>query len=250
MTTQAARATPFPTAAIAMPVAILAGGLATRLGPLTQQTPKSLLDVAGQPFIVHQLALLRAAGVTRVVVCVAHLADRIERVVGDGERFGIRVAYSHDALEGTGGALRRALPLLGEQFLVLYGDSYLPVDYRAVAHAFETTVAGGKMRGLMTVFRNAGQYDASNVCFRDGQIVRYDKTPGIGDMTHIDYGLGAFCATAFVPYPDGPLDLVRVYQDLLARDELIGYEVTQRFYEIGSETGLAETRALLSKENS
>ncbi|HMG21378.1 MAG TPA: sugar phosphate nucleotidyltransferase, partial [Kofleriaceae bacterium] len=150
-----------------LPVAILAGGLATRLGPITRAVPKALLDVAGKPFVVHQLALLRAAGIRRVVLCVAHLADQIEAVLGDGRDHGVEIAYSSDGdqLLGTGGALRRALPLLGDRFLVLYGDSYLTCDYAAIARAF---VASGKL-GLMTVFENHGQYDASNVRFRGGQ---------------------------------------------------------------------------------
>jgi NDP-sugar pyrophosphorylase family protein len=229
-------------------VAILAGGLATRLGPISQTIPKALLDVAGQPFLVHQLALLRAAGLRRVVLCVAHLAEQIEAVIGDGAAYGMDVAYSHDArdggpLLGTGGALRQALPLLGERFLVLYGDSYLRCDYAAVVSAF---TASGKL-GLMTVFRNDGQYDRSNVSFRDGRILRYDKTPGLPDMTHIDYGLGAFAATAFSrDRPHARLDLATVYQDLLAQGQLQGYEVHERFYEIGSAAGLEETRRLLS----
>jgi N-acetyl-alpha-D-muramate 1-phosphate uridylyltransferase len=225
-----------------MPVAILAGGLATRLGPITQTIPKALLDVAGKPFVVHQLALLRAAGVRRVVLCVAHLADQIEAVVGDGREHDLEVLYSHDGDEllGTGGALRRALPLLGERFLTLYGDSYLRCDYAGIAAAF---AASGK-RGLMTVYRNDGRYDASNVRFRDGKVLVYDKSPGIADMTHIDWGLGGFTADAF---PETPrrLDLAAVYQALLARDELLGYEVHERFYEIGSAAGLDETRRLL-----
>ena len=228
------------------PVAILAGGLATRLGAITQTIPKALIDIAGKPFIEHQLALLRAAGVTRVVLCVAHLADQIEAVLGDGHAYGLEVAYSHDQLEGTGGALRRALPLLGDRFLVMYGDSYLRCDYAAIARAWE---ASGKL-GLMTVYKNDGRYDASNVQLRGGRVVRYDKTPGVPELTHIDWGLGAFRAAAFAGYPEGRLDLVRVYQDLLAKDELFGYEVTERFYEIGSHAGLEDTRRLLSaKEN-
>ena len=230
-----------------LPVAILAGGLATRLGPITQATPKALLDVAGKPFIVHQLALLRAAGVRRVVLCVAHLAEQIEAVLGDGHEAGLELVYSHDGdkLLGTGGALRRALPLLGGHFLVLYGDSYLRCDYAAIARGY---LASGKL-GLMTVFENAGRYDASNVRLRDGRIVRYDKTPGLADMTHIDYGLGAFAAEAFAGYPaEDRLDLETIYQDLLARGELFGYEVFERFYEIGSAAGLEDTRRLLSKE--
>lgn len=241
-----------------LPVAILAGGLATRLGPATRTVPKALLDVAGKPFIVHQLALLRAAGIRRVVLCVAHLADQIEAVLGDGSAYGVEIAYSHDGefLLGTGGALRRALPLLGDHFLVLYGDSYLTCDYAAIARAY---LASGK-RGLMTVFENHGQYDASNVEFRagadrtSGRIIRYDKTPGPTGLTHIDYGLGAFAAAAFSDYlsadrRDDRLDLAEVYQDLLARGELFGYEVSERFYEIGSAAGLEETRRLLSKEH-
>jgi len=231
------------------PVAILAGGLATRLGPITETIPKALIDVAGKPFVVHQLELLRAHGVTRVVLCVAHLAEQIEAVLGSGRELGLEIAYSHDAgqdggkLLGTGGALRRALPLLGDRFLVLYGDSYLLCNYAEVAGAFDRS---GKL-GLMTVFCNDGRYDASNVVYRDGRIVCYDKRDKSSAMTHIDYGLGAFRAEALVGYPtDGRLDLAAVYQQLLARDQLAGYEVTERFYEIGSPEGLAETRALLA----
>jgi len=226
-----------------LPVAILAGGLATRLGPITQTIPKALVDIAGKPFIVRQLALLREAGIERVVLCVAHLADQIEAVLGDGREFGIAVSYSHDPLLGTGGALRSALPLLGDAFLVVYGDSYLRCDYAAIARAF---VDSGK-RGLMTVYRNDGRYDASNVQYADGRIVRYDKTPGIAGMTHIDWGLGALRASAFAGYPDGKLDLAVVYQDLLAKGELAGYEVFERFYEIGSPAGLDDTRRLFTE---
>ena len=233
------------------PVAILAGGLATRLGTATQRVPKALLDVAGKPFIVHQLALLRAAGTRRVVVCIAHLGEQIEAAIGDGRDFGLEVVYSRDGelLLGTGGALRHALPLLGERFLVLYGDSYLRCDYAAIAAAF---AASGK-QGLMTVFENHGEYDASNVRFVDGRITVYDKTPGVADLTHIDYGLGGFTAGAFAAYAalpaDDRIDLVDVYQDLLARGELFGYEVFERFYEIGSHAGLDATRRLLSKDS-
>jgi len=229
---------------VTLPVAILAGGLATRLFPTTATIPKSLVDVAGQPFVVHQLALLRAAGIPRVVMCLGHLGEQVEGLLGDGRAHGIEVAYSYDGgtLLGTGGALRRALPLLGERFLVLYGDSYLRCDYAAIARAF---IASG-VRGLMTVYENDGAYDASNVSFVAGKILRYEK--GVPGMTHIDYGLGALHADALAGHPQGEgerFDLVTVYQALLARDELAGYEVHERFYEIGSPRGLAETRALL-----
>ncbi len=214
-----------------LPVAILAGGLATRLRPVTEKIPKSLVEVAGKPFIVHQLALLRAAGVKRVVLCLGHLGEQVEALLGD------QVEYSYDGGEllGTGGALKKALPKLGDRFLVLYGDSYLTCDYRAISDAF---VASGKL-ALMTVFHNEGQFDASNVEYRDGRIVRYEK--GVPGMTHIDYGLGGLSARAFDGY-SGRFDLAVVYRDLLARGELAGYEVTERFYEIGSPAGLEATR--------
>jgi NDP-sugar pyrophosphorylase family protein len=226
-----------------LPVAILAGGLATRLHPITETIPKSLVEIAGQPFVLHQLALLRGR---RVVLCLGHLGEQIEAVVGDGARHGVEAAYSYDGEEllGTGGALRKALPLLGDGFLVLYGDSYLRCDYADV----ERTFVASRKQALMAVFENRGQYDASNVTFRDGRILRYDKASGFPDMTHIDYGLGALRAAALAGYSAGArLDLTTVYRDLLARGELAAYEMHQRFFEIGSPAGLDETRRLLEE---
>jgi N-acetyl-alpha-D-muramate 1-phosphate uridylyltransferase len=228
-----------------LPVAILAGGLATRLRPLTEKVPKALLDVAGKPFVAHQLELLRSRGVRRVVLCLGYLGEQVEALIGDGRSFGVEAAYSYDGerLLGTGGALRRALPVLGDRFLVLYGDAYLECDYEDVARRF---VESGHL-GLMTVFRNAGRWDSSNVFFRDGRILKYNKTSRDAEMEHIDWGLGALSAEAFRSYGgDAPLDLATVYQDLLARGELAGYEVTRRFYEIGSANGLEEMRRLLT----
>lgn len=228
-----------------LPVAILAGGLATRLRPLTERIPKALVDVGGKPFAEHQLGLLRRHGVNRAVLCVGYLGERVKAALGDGGRWGIDVQYAFDGetLLGTGGALRQALPLLGERFLVLYGDAYLDCDYRAVEEAFITS---GKL-GLMVVFRNANQWDRSNVVFADGRIVRYDKRCSTPDMAYIDYGLGALQAKAFDAYPkDTAIDLAAIYQGLLARNELAGFEVTQRFYEVGSPAGLEETRRYLS----
>jgi NDP-sugar pyrophosphorylase family protein len=222
-----------------LPVAILAGGLATRLRPLTEDVPKGLLDVNGEPFIGHQLRLLAARGVERAVLCVGYLGEMIQKFVGDGSGFGIQVEYSFDGavLLGTAGAVRLALPRLGRKFFVLYGDSYLPCDYRAVMDAFQSS---GKM-ALMTVFRNEGRWDASNIEFADGRIIAYDKRNPSGSMHHIDYGLGIFDESAFAPLAaDRPHDLATVYQDLLRRGELAGMEVSERFYEIGSVEGLRE----------
>jgi N-acetyl-alpha-D-muramate 1-phosphate uridylyltransferase len=227
------------------PVAIIAGGLATRLRPLTETIPKALVDFHGEPFVAHQLRLLSGMGIRHVVMCIGFLGSMIRAAVGTGETFGLVVEYSEDgpALLGTAGAVRRAIPLLGESFFVLYGDSYLPCDYAAVQRAFELN---GK-DGLMTVYRNEGRLDASNVEFQGGQIVIYDKKQRTATMNHIDYGLGVFHKRAFDTVGEGWADLAGVYQTLLRRGQLAAYEVPQRFYEIGSAQGIEELRQYLAQ---
>ena len=232
-----------------LPVAILAGGLATRLRPITERVPKVLIPVAGQPFLAHQLALLRQQGIHRAVLCLGHLGEMVQRDFGDGSAHGVRLEYSFDGpvLLGTGGALKRALPLLGNRFLVLYGDSYLPIAFRPVAECFERS---GKL-GLMTVYQNEGRYDTSNVVFGDGEIKVYDKKIKRPDMRHIDYGLSVFQASAFDDWPaDRPFDLSDIMQRLVAQKQLAGFEVKERFYEIGSPAGLAELEAWLGAQRS
>jgi len=229
-----------------LPVAILAGGLATRLRPLTETIPKSLVEINGEPFLWHQLRLLRANGIDRVVLCVSHLGEKLRDSVGDGRRFGLDIGYSFDGpvLLGTAGALKRAQPLLGESFFVLYGDSYLPVDWRAVEAAFRLS---GKA-GLMTVYRNEGQWDSSNVEFVDGRILAYNKKLRTAGMRHIDYGLGVLHAAALTRVPDGkPWDLATLYQDLLDAGDLAAFEAPDRFYEIGSFRGIEELCSYLSQ---
>jgi len=231
-----------------LPVAILAGGLATRLKPITEKVPKLLVEVAGEPFFSHQIRLLRNSGLRHLVVCVGYLGDRIVEAYGDGSKWGVKIEYSFDGpkLLGTGGALIRALPLLGEAFYVLYGDSYLPIDYRAVGDAF---LKSGKL-GLMTVFENREKYDSSNVWYEGGRIRAYDKRTKLPAMRHIDYGLGIFRQPAFDSFPRGEsVDLADVQKALLARGELAGFEVTQRFYEIGSHAGLSELDHLLKNQS-
>lgn len=229
------------------PVAILAGGLATRLRPITEKVPKLLVEVAGEPFFSHQLRLLKKNGLTKIVLCVSHLGDMIVGQYGDGAKWGVQIEYSFDGpkLLGTGGALIRALPKLGDAFYVLYGDSYLPIDYQAVGRSF---LDSGKL-GLMTVFENRGAYDASNVWFEDGRIRLYSKTEKPSQMRHIDYGLGVFRAAAFAGCPhDAVVDLATVQADLCRRGKLAGYEMPERFYEIGSPAGLKELNGLLRRQ--
>jgi NDP-sugar pyrophosphorylase family protein len=226
------------------PVAVLAGGLATRLRPVTATLPKSMLPVADEPFIAHQLRLLVRQGATDVVLCCGHLGEQIAAFVGDGSAFGCHVRYSFDGdkLKGTGGAIKQGLALLGDHFMVMYGDSYLPTNYRAVYQAF---LESGR-QGLMTLYRNENLWDKSNVIFREGRIVQYDKLSQTPEMHHIDYGLGVIRSQALVDWKVGEVfDLASVYKSLIERGELAGYEVTERFYEIGSHEGLNETDALL-----
>lgn len=222
-----------------LPVAILAGGLATRLRPITEKIPKALVEVAGEPFLRRQLAYLRDQGVGDVVLCTGYLGEMIEVEVGNGAAFGLRVKYSPDgpALLGTGGALRQALPLLGEAFFVLYGDSFLPVEFSAVENAWRTS---GKL-ALMTVMRNGDRWDKSNVLFRDGELIEYNKRVPRPEMAYIDYGLGILSAPVLQAYSAGQvLDLADVYTALSSAGQLTGFEVHDRFYEIGSHAGLRD----------
>jgi NDP-sugar pyrophosphorylase family protein len=224
------------------PVCILAGGLGTRLSEHVRDTPKPLLEVAGAPFLDHQLRLLSAHGIRRVVLCVGHLGELIERDMGS-QRHGIAIAYSYDGpgLDGTLGAIRRAHPLLGDRFLVLYGDTYLRIDYRAVAESW----LAGAQPAVMTVLRNEGRWDVSNAVLRDGMVVRYDKESPTSDMQWIDYGLGGLTDAALGVAPERERDLSALYRQLAKRGELMGFEAEERFYEIGSPDALAETDAFL-----
>jgi NDP-sugar pyrophosphorylase family protein len=222
------------------PVAILAGGLATRLRPLTEVIPKALVDVAGKPFIVRQLGYLREQGISHVVLCVGYLGNMVRNVVGSGESFGLKVSYSEDGptLLGTGGALRKATPHLSDEFFVLYGDSFLPVNFSAVQTAYQLR----KQPALMTVIKNRDQWDKSNVLFVESQLIEYNKVEPRTEMAHIDYGLSVVTASLLEQYPIGQsFDLAEMYQDLSLRGQLTGLEVYERFYEIGSHTGLKET---------
>jgi len=229
-----------------LPIAILAGGLATRLRPTTETIPKALVEIAGEPFLAHQLRLLRAAGYERVVLLVGYLGEKVRDFAGDGSAFGLRVDYAFDGprLLGTGGAIARALPLLGERFSVIYGDSYLPCDYAAAERAFAES---GRL-ALMTVYRNEGQWDTSNVEFDGARVVRYDKANRTPAMRHIDYGLGVFRREVFAGLAaDEPCDLAGVYQDLVRRGELAAWESPDRFYEIGSREGIRDLTEYLSR---
>jgi len=230
-----------------LPIAILAGGLATRLRPRTDRVPKALLSVAGRPFIFHQLELLKSQGVERVVLCVGHLGEQLTAAVGDGRSVGLAIQYSFDGphLLGTGGALKKALPLLGNDFFVLNGDSYLPCSFSRVQSAYKSA----RRPALMTVLHNDGRWDDSNVLFRGGELIKYDKESPRIDMQHIDYGLSVLSSEVFSGYRESQVfDLTNIYRELSRRGQLAAFEVSERFYEIGSPQGIKDTEEFLSRQ--
>lgn len=222
------------------PIAVLAGGLATRMRPLTETVPKSMLTVAGEPFIAQQLRLFKRQGLSQVILCLGHLGGAVEDFVGDGSAFGLSVSYSFDGekLLGTAGALKKAAALLGDVFWVVYGDSYLDLDLRPIWASFQSD---GRP-ALMAVCRNEDRWDKSNVLFRDGRIVVYDKASTDPAMKHIDYGLLLLRRRVLDGVPAGvKTDLSDVLSALVSRAAVAGFEVRDRFYEIGSPQGLRET---------
>jgi NDP-sugar pyrophosphorylase family protein len=224
------------------PVCILAGGRGTRLGELARDVPKPLLELAGEPFLVHQLRLLATHGVRDVVLCVGYRGEMIESRIGE-RCCGISVLYSHDGpgLDGTLGAIRRALPLLGERFLVLYGDTYLRVDYLAASRAWSDS----GQPALMVVLRNRGRWDTSNVDYQHGRVIAYDKHAPTARMSWIDYGLGGLTADALERVPAHESELAVLYNKLASSHELCGFPAAERFYEIGTPASLSETDAFL-----
>jgi choline kinase/putative flippase GtrA len=223
-------------------VCILVGGLGTRLGERVEHVPKPLLEVAGRPFLWHQLRLLAAAGAREIVLCVGYLGEAIEDRIGT-ELFGLRIAYSFDGpeLDGTLGAIRRARGMLGERFLVLYGDTYLRLDYAAAAEAWRAS----RLPAMMSVLRNDGRWEASNARYADGLVLAYDKHAPSADMRWIDYGLGGLEQAALDLASTEETDLAALYGELAGEGLLCGFETSERFYEIGTPAALAETDAFL-----
>jgi NDP-sugar pyrophosphorylase family protein len=204
--------------------------------------PKPLLEVGGEPFLFHQLRLLARHGARQVVLCVGYLGERIRERIGPS-RFGLSIEYSFDApgLDGTLGAIRRARHLLGDRFLVLYGDTYLRLDYQAAADEWRRSGC----LGLMVVLQNDGRWDQSNTVYAEGRVVAHDKSTPTSAMRWIDYGLGGLEAKALERVAASERDLSSLYTRLADLGELCGYEARERFYEIGRPESFAETDAFL-----
>jgi NDP-sugar pyrophosphorylase family protein len=230
----------------AVQAVVLAGGLATRMRPRTLTVPKSMLPVAGRPFVDWQLERLAAAGFTEVVMCVAHLGEQIQEHVGAGERFGLRVVWSNDGgkLLGTAGAIRQAGEHLAPAFLVTYGDSYLPFDYAAPLRILRENA---DCDGVMSVYKNDGKWDASNVVSDGTWVLRYEKGSKDPAFDHIDYGAIALRRSVVEALPEGkPYGLDAVGRDLARQSRLRACVARERFFEIGSPEGLGDLEQHLS----
>ena len=221
---------------------IVAGGLATRLGDETRARPKSLLLIEGRPFIEYQLELLSKNGITNIVLCLGHLGGQIERHLGDGAKSGVNIKYSHEERPlGTAGAIKNAQQHIKGDFITLYGDSYLDFDYQSAVSFFK----GRDRLALMTVYKNHGRYDASNTEIEGDMVVRYDKVEKTPKTVYIDYGAGIFRRDVLDRLPENrPCSLEELFKQLIAGQQLLAYEVRERFYQIGSPEGLEEFRRL------
>lgn len=238
------------------PLFLLTGGLATRMYPLTKAIPKAMIDIDGRPFIWHQLELLKQKGIKQVVVCAGYLGEQIQCYLRDGFDLGIEIKYSFDgsSLLGTGGALKKAVDLFVSNeesiFWVMYGDSYLDIDFNPILDKF---LLHNKL-GMMTVMENNDQWDKSNIHYQDNEIIEYTKNANNPRMKHIDYGLALLRKHSFNDIKGYKnFDLSSLYSNLISQHQMLGFEVEKRFFEIGSFSGLEETkkyiRSLSNKNN-
>jgi NDP-sugar pyrophosphorylase family protein len=224
---------------------ILAGGLGTRMRPLTSEVPKALIPIGGKPFLHHQIDLLKRQGIRDIVLCVGHLGDRVKDYFGDGRWLGVRIKYSEekDQLLGTAGAIKNAEPLLRDDFFLMYGDSYLMIDYPEVMRYFRRS----DRLGLMVVWRNVDRFERSNVMVEGNLVTAYNKYQKSPNMVYINYGLSVLRKEALALIPPGrPFSQEDFYQNLIDQGELLAFEVEQRFYEVGSPEGLEEFGTLIT----
>jgi NDP-sugar pyrophosphorylase family protein len=221
-----------------MQVAILAGGMANRLGEMTRKEPKSLLKILGRPFIEYQIEIIRKKGINNIVICTGHLGEKIQSYLGDGKRYGIKIVYSHeDRPLGTAGAMKKAENLLNSVFITMYGDSYLFLDFNRMLSHF---VNSSRM-AMMTVYKNDDRHDRSNTSVSGGMVTGYSKNGRTGDMVYIDYGAHVFRKEALALVPDNRFyPLEKLFPLLIKQKQLLAYEVRECFYEIGSLTGIGE----------
>ncbi|MCR4656450.1 MAG: HAD-IIIA family hydrolase [Lachnospiraceae bacterium] len=228
---------------------VLMGGLGTRLKEYTKEVPKPLVDVCGKPFFDYELMLLKHYGFKKFLFLIGYRAEMIEEYYGDGSSQGISIKYCYDGKEllGTGGAVRRAYDLLEDDFLVIYGDSFMDIDYEETIYRYLAGKTEGR-QALMTVLKNNNRFDKSNVIVKDGKIVLYDKHNVTDEMDYIDYGVCIYEKSLFKEFAEGEKFDIAVLQHRLSREgKLSAHIVNKRFYEIGSPESLAEFKGYIQK---
>jgi N-acetyl-alpha-D-muramate 1-phosphate uridylyltransferase len=234
-----------------LPITVIAGGLATRLGTITKEIPKSLIIVNNIPFVLHQLKLFQKNGINHVHFCLGHFGKMVENVIEESSfSKTMKITYSYDGekLLGTGGAVKKALSQLPDTFFITYGDSFLDIDYKSIYSLYFDSTTDNC--GLMTVYKNSNRFDTSNVIFEKNKIVLYSKNQMNKKMDYIDYGLGILRKNHFDDFPDNtPFDLSEIFEKLSINNKLIGYETFIRFYEIGSLMGLKDLSKYLKSKN-
>ena len=220
-----------------MQVVIIAGGLGTRLGSLTVNQPKSMIQILGKPFIEYQFDLLTKGSVNDVVLCLGYQSQQIEDYCGDGRKFGVNLKYSFEGKPlDTAGAIKLAEPLLEEYFFTLYGDSYVFIDFKDMLSVWQQK----KSLGVMSVYQNHDRFDKSNTAVVDGRVTFYSKEKR-ENLKYIDYGVNLFRKEVLNLIPEAePYSMGTLFNQLISRNELLAFEVKKRFYEIGSVNGLTE----------
>ena len=235
-----------------LPIVVLAGGLATRLRPVTETIPKSLIEINDEPFVIHQLRLFQQKGVQQVHFCLGFLGEKVEALVKSSSFFhhmNITFSFDGEKLLGTGGSIVKAFKFLPETFFVTYGDSYLNIDYEAIHQTFIATKKDTD-EALMTVFKNQGQWDTSNVVFEKQRVIIYSKKNKVPEMEYIDYGFNILSKKNFEGYSsETTFGLEVIHEDLSQQNKLIGFEVKQRFYEVGSFSGIEDFSNYLKSKN-
>ena len=221
-----------------MQIAILTGGLGTRLNKLTTKTPKSLILIDNKPFLEYQIDFLKEGGIKDIVLCTGHLGEQIHRHFGSGKKYALNIKYSHeDKPLGTAGALKKSQDLLNDTFFTMYGDSYVFVNFGEIMSYFKSQ----DKLALMTVYHNSDRYDRSNTSIQGNLVKKYSKKDRSKDTEYIDYGVNIFRKSVLDLIPQNQFySLEDLLPNLIKQEQLLAYEVYDRFYEIGSPEGLED----------
>lgn len=227
-----------------MQVYVLAGGLGTRLGKLTKKTPKIMVKINSIPFIDYQLSHFYDNGITNIIYCLGHYQDQVCDYIESKKisKIKIQYAFETDQLLGTGGAIKNALHLAEDKFIVQYGDSFLPIKYADIYNHF---IRSNKS-ALMTIYKNKHKHDRSNIYFNGKKIMDYEKLSNHNiKYEYIDYGCSLFKKKVFSDIKEKEFDLSNVFKKLVHDDDLDHFTTMHRFYEIGSHSGIKEFQIYL-----